>query len=202
MNVRKLDNNAESTLFEGIAQMHKDQLSAGILADLGLSFLVKLYQALVRHADSAVYIVQQDTQLIAFAACTTNNYVFHKYFIKNNIWLIIRILPKLFAPALVSRSISMFKHLVKQPRELAPKAELLSIVVTPATHRNGLGRMLMSMVFNFMQEKDITQFKVIAADTQYEAQSFYISMGGKLTSRIELGNLASNVYHFSIKMRD
>lgn len=196
MQIKRLDNLSDDNIFQQIALMHERFLSAGVLAKLGSSFLIRLYKSLVDDAHSAVYIAQTNEEVLAFVSCTRNTNKFYKRFLYKNSVPIILALPKLCTPALLKRSFSLLHYLVKKPEQKSPEAELLSIAVGEQSHRSGVGSQLMIKVFDFMKENQIDCFKVTAAYTQEAAHHFYQSKGGVLSESIELGHLKSSVYYF------
>lgn len=62
-------------------------------------------------------------------------------------------------------------------REVEDEAEILTLVVTPSSQRQGRGTLLLSALFQRLIKKGIQKLFLEVAEDNYPAQSFYLKQG-------------------------
>lgn len=167
-----------------IAKIHKKEIIKSFLSALGLSFLRKFYEAVICHKGSFCIVVKDNSEIIGFAAGTSDIKSFNRYFFKNYaLVLILIILPKIFNPFVIKRIFEDFFYL-KKTKNL-PKAELLAIAVKKEFQNKGLGAYLLQNFISEIKNRRVNSFKVLVGK-DLGLSDFYRKNGFQLLGEINL----------------
>lgn len=165
-----------------IVQLHKSELSAGLLPLFGVGFLTRLYE-LAGRCPWAILLTSENGFLLG----TIDTPSFYR-------WMIPRLLPTLALalirePSLIGRATS-----VGTGATTKCAAQLLSIAVRPGARGAGEASELLRQFRACLSYSNIERFSVIAAETQGPALAFYQKHGGTVVSRPVLGGLPSREF--------
>ncbi|MBX7066607.1 MAG: GNAT family N-acetyltransferase [Parachlamydiales bacterium] len=198
--ITRLDSKSPPTLFLEIAKLHKDQLKVGLFAELNERQLAKFYHQIsaMPHLASLFVCIDEKENICGFASATLNIKSLYSEYIKKWWFFLIEIfLTFIIQPKFYRRIFSVGKYLHAGPNiGNSINAEILSFVVSPSRHRNGIGKKMFDEIRKYFSLNHVSNFKVTTSHTQISAQYFYCKMGGKCLGNIDLGSLTSSIYEF------
>lgn len=200
--VHTLSDNSDQKLYQKIAELHRVQLKAGILAELSINALSRFYRFVATNEPHSVLIIAtRDNDVCGFICGTLDLQRLYIQFIKRHpITAISNVLFLATKPALYKRIGSLIQYIGKPAQYTTQtKAELLSMAVSPSNMRSGTGRCLLEALANYFKRHEVLSFKVISSHTQQEAHRFYRAMGGEPVGTLEIGLLESVQYHFDLQ---
>jgi ribosomal protein S18 acetylase RimI-like enzyme len=184
-----------------VAKIHQRTLTKSFLSNLGLDFLESLYKFLL---SKELVIVYEDANGISgFVSYSSNSSGMMSKFLITCPACIIKLFGILItSPGKAQRFIETFKAPFKSKTAKSskgiitlPSAELLSISVDTDCQAKGVGGQLLQALEDYLKQKGITQYKVIAGVELESANSFYAKNGFVLVNQIVIhGNSLSNVY--------
>ena len=174
-------------IFDAIARIHAQELSAGLLPLLGKRFLRQLYRRAALDRQGLLIVAKRNGQCVGFVMGTTDPPSYYR-------GVRLRALPAVGLalvrnPRLVGRILSLARYASRQPG--APFAELLSIAVAASQQRFGVGQGLYDAFCRELSQRGIEEFCVTASETQGAALKFYRRQGGEVVSETDLGGLRS-----------
>lgn len=180
-------------LFPQIADIHAEQLKAGLLASFAPSFLTRLYRRAAADPLSILIVGLKDQEVVGFAMGSVSPFRFY-------LGALVRLWPWLTAelahrPVILGRAASLGKYaFAPTAAQTGPNAELLSIAVKAGHQGTGVGNELIRQFRLALLALDEYNFRVTAADTQQVARTFYRKHGGVVISETNLGGLQSFTY--------
>jgi ribosomal protein S18 acetylase RimI-like enzyme len=180
-------------VFRQIAELHADQLKAGLLASFGPRLLEQLYRCAAADPDVILLAHVRDGKVTGFVMGSIHPSRFNRR-------LLIRLFPMiawqiLCRPSMVPRALSLARYIGFRPA--GPTAELLSIAVDPQLRASGIGEALLREFHFRLRKHDVLEYRVTAADTQTAALQFYRKHGGVVVSEIDLGSLRAFTFIMS-----
>ena len=174
-------------IFGAIAQIHAEELKAGLLPLLGEPFLRQLYRYAAADPKSVLIAVQRDGQCVGFVMGSVDPTRFYRGARLRTwplvAWALVR------HPQLLGRIRSLGRYVSRRPDE--PLAELLSIAVAVGEQRSGVGQGLYDAFCLELARRGIDRFYVTASDTQQPALRFYRRQACEVVSERDLGGLRS-----------
>lgn len=184
------DNEIPDWAFEQIAHLHIVQLEAGFLASLGSAVVERIYRYAAGHPHATVIVSIDDTRVFGFVMGVASQKGFYLHFVIRNVSLLAAAIAA--QPSLIPRVLSGSRQAFGSARIDFP--ELLSIAVAPTVERQGIGTELLRAFSRYIAINAKAVFRVIAAETQANALTFYQKNGGKIIKEIDLGGLRSSVF--------
>lgn len=184
-----------------LAKLHSETLTASFLSGLGLNFLGKLYEFLVKK--EKVWVYEEENEVKGFISFSENSAGMMKRFLVNCPGCFVLLVFKTIVhPANLKRFLETFLAPFKSRKlEFAdssihlPKAELLSISVKPNCQASGIGSQLIKALEDYLLINHISCYKVVAGEDLIGANKFYLKNGFVLATQIKIHNKKiSNVY--------
>jgi ribosomal protein S18 acetylase RimI-like enzyme len=184
-----------------LAKLHSETLTASFLAGLGLDFLEKLYEFLIKK--EKVWVYEEDHEIKGFISFSENSAGMMKRFLLECPGCIVLLASKtIIQPANLKRLMEIFLAPFKSRKlELAndsvylPKGELLSISVKPNCQASGIGSQLIKALEDYLLLNHIPDYKVVAGEELIGANKFYKKNGFVLATQIKIHDKKiSNVY--------
>jgi glycosyltransferase involved in cell wall biosynthesis/ribosomal protein S18 acetylase RimI-like enzyme len=159
-----------------IARLHREGLADSFLPLLGDPFLRQLYRALAVDRDALSLVAENGAGVVGFATGVLSVKGFYRRFALR------RGLPAAVAaaPALARAGVRRrLRETVRYPEQASdlPDAELLAIAVAPGLRSRGVGRALALGVVRGLAARGADQVKVVAAQDNGAATSFYSRLG-------------------------
>jgi ribosomal protein S18 acetylase RimI-like enzyme len=180
-------------VFRQIAELHADQLKAGLLASFGARLLERLYRYAAADRDAILVGDVRDGKVTGFVMGSTQPSRFNRR-------ILVKLSPSiawqlLQRPSIIPRAASLARYIGSRPS--GPTAELLSIAVDPKLQASGIGERLLREFHVKLRTYDVREYRVTAAITQTAALQFYRKHGGVIVSEIDLGNLRAFTFVMS-----
>jgi len=181
-----------------LAKLHTETLTSSFLASLGLSFLRNLYNFLIQK--EKVWVYEEENKIKGFVSFSVNSAgMMKRFIIKNPGCLFLLLIKTMVQPKNFIRFfetyMAPFKSNKSKSSTKLPKGELLSIAMNPTCQASGIGSQLVKTLEEYLNEKQITSYKVVAGVELVGANKFYLKNGFELVKRIKIhGNSLSNVY--------
>ena len=178
-----------------VAKIHQKELS-GFLSQLGVRFLEKFYRVSLDISEMFTYIDENQGKVMGFVSGIENPRGLNKKVImKEPFGFIYHILRYFITHP--TEGVKIVKTLT-YPGFTSNSPELLSIAVSKAYQKKGIGKKLFEKVIQEFRERGYDKFKISVYD-RLEANGFYQKMGcKKITSFLFLGE-EMNYYLYSGK---
>lgn len=193
--IRQVLDPGECSTLEAVMDLHFEAFAAGVTTQLGRSFVYRYYRAMVASDDSALWVAEQNGEVIGFLGVTKNRRRFESVNRSGQARLLAawRLVTLRLSPGAVIRAYRK-KHL---SREYAVTAELLSIVVAPSARRLGLGRRFLDAWMKDLRAAGIPTFLVFTDNI--EGLNFYQKYGGECLFKFRMGSLWSACFRFDVE---
>jgi len=189
-----------------LAKLHAETLTTSFLASLGFKFLNRLYTFLIQ--TEKVWVYEENDIIKGFVSYSGNSAEMMKRFLINRPACIVSLVLKtIVQPANFKRFVETFKASYKSQKSndiiSLPSGELLSISVSPDCQASGIGSQLVKVLEEYLQQNEITNYKVVAGAELLGANKFYVKNGFVLATQIKIhGEMLSNVYIKKIEVKD
>jgi ribosomal protein S18 acetylase RimI-like enzyme len=180
---------------EAVAELHRQGIPTGVLAELGLPALARLYRALVASPDSFVFVgVDGHDRVVAFVSGVTDVGRMYRRVIRRQFWSFAALgLRYALRPRMVRRLLNTLFY----PAKVAgayPRAELLSIVVAPGAQGSGVGTRLLDALLGEFRQRGVPQIKVMVRADFARANGYYRKHGFTRAGQITSHGFPANVY--------
>lgn len=158
-----------------VADLHARGITGGFLPRLGPRFLKVLYRALIAWPGAEVRVAEDGESVVAFAAGVTDTGVFYDHFVKRHgVAAVLAALPRLLRPSNARRAWETFRY---GGRDDGPRAELLSMAVTPRARGNGLSVRLGEEVLDGLSGQGADRVRVVVGADNDAALAAYPRLG-------------------------
>ena len=169
-----------------VARLHKEGISTGFLSSLGMDFLTDLYQAISHSHYGFGFVVQKDNEIAGFIAFATDlRKLYKQTYRKKGIKFFFILFPRLFSIQTIRKIIQNIFYPQTMRNLNLPDAELLSIVVSSNSQGKGFAQKLIEMGFQECRRRNISQVKVLVAESNLLANRLYQKTGFQLATKIE-----------------
>jgi ribosomal protein S18 acetylase RimI-like enzyme len=159
-----------------VARIHIIELK-GFLPELGLPFLKKFYKESLNIPEMFTYVEKNNEQVIGFVSGITTAKGLYKKIIFNDLgWFILFFMN--YVSTHPNKIITIIQTLL-YPGFTEDDPELLTIAVSSASQRRGVGRKLFNKVVKEFQKMKIREFKISVYD-KLQANGFYRKIGCRL----------------------
>jgi len=186
---------SSSVNIHDIASLHFDGISTGFISSLGLGFVAALYEAINNDKNSFCLAAQEGDEVFGFAAFTEDLGSLYKSAIKSNgLKLVLAVGLKMLKPAVIKRIMQNLFYPSKTEKLDLPKAELLSIAISPQARGKGLGIQLCEAGFEECRRRGMQKVKVLVAADNQPANKLYQKVGFEFVTSIDSHGVKSNVY--------
>lgn len=186
---------------QSIAMLHVATLSTSFLAGLGMHFLSNLYRFLIKK--EKVWVYEENNEIKGFITFSENSVGMMKRFLVSCPGDIFSLaLKTILQPTILKRFWETFSAPFKSKKSEnpftfinLPSGELLSISVKPNCQVLGIGSQLVGALEDYLFQKQILQYKVVAGEELIGANKFYLKNGFIFATKIRIhGDNLSNVY--------
>jgi ribosomal protein S18 acetylase RimI-like enzyme len=186
---------------EAVAEIHCETLAGDFLPCLGKSFLETLYKCVFRIDAGFGIVYEKSSRIVAVAVATEDAQVFFSKLLLNQFWLLIpnAILPILKQPSLIKHVIETFLHCNDRNNETIPKAELMTLCISKAYQRKGIGKELLLALSDECKRRGINSFALRVYADNTAANNFYMKAGFELCDSYIMYGRKWNVYTYKIK---
>lgn len=182
-----------------LAILHLQTINQGFLPKLGVSFLQYLYKFLIQK--ELVLVYKEGDEVLGFVSCAISSKGIMKRFFftsRGGVFQLATALlkkPSLLKPLLETYRAPQLSESSTEPENKIPETELLSISVSPAVQKGGIGTQLLHALEIELKKMGIVNFKVVAGEALAGANRFYLKNGFVPAKQITIhGNEVSNVY--------
>ena len=187
LDILHLSHSSSPELFVDVARLHIAEIHHGLLPLLGLKFMARMYYELARAPRTGVWVAVESNQLAGFVSgCADVSATYRSLLLKGMVPLGLRAMGALFKPTLLLKLPSLFLYPFRRAKpsgsdapvgEKKSHAELLSIAVSSAFQRRGVGRQLVDVFEKAMREWDVKDCYYVTTNRDEEASNhFYRSL--------------------------
>ncbi|MDP8959694.1 MAG: GNAT family N-acetyltransferase [Actinomycetota bacterium] len=158
-----------------LARLHASSIDTGFLPRLGLPFLKRLYQALVRWEDGVVLVADAGAGPVGFVAGVGDIGRFYRHFARRHgLRAALAALPHLVRPDNLRRAWETFRY---QGGGVGVEAELVSMAVAPQLRGQGVGNRLGVDLLRELGQRGNRSVKVVVGAENQAALRAYRKMG-------------------------
>jgi len=174
-------------VYKSVAKLHKKSIEQGFLPILGVRFLTLLYWAIDTEKDSVLIVEESDGDVVGFVSASLSLRLVIKRMLYRPIPLFCALLPSV---VMIGRWVKIFEVLQyatsSNSLEGFPKAELLSIAVTPSYRGKKVADKLYEKLKIHFKSKNVNAFCIVVGSSLKNARSFYKRMGAHPSAKIEV----------------
>lgn len=187
-------------LFEQVAQIHAAQIHHGLLPQLGLTFLTRLYKAVAATPQGILYIALKDAQVVGFIAGSADLRLMYLHIlVKQGGPLLWCALPYLRTSAIMAKVWRVALYPAPRPSvtlaDRVPIPELLAMAVAPAWRRHGVGARLLRHLEDGLRAAGPNKCYRVATNTvEAASNAFYQKHGFSVAGTQRHNDLTLRVY--------
>ena len=170
-----------------VAQLHRESIKVGLIAELGQHFCEMLYCAIAKSPYSFVLVYEgEQHQPLGFICCTTNtSKMYRNVMLRHFFPLLLSAMARFFRPPVVKQALSA----LQRPKTFKtgdfaewelPEAEVFSMAVTPDAQGKGIGTKLIQAAFERLRKLGQDKVRVWTIIEKEQATEFYKKRGFKL----------------------
>ena len=178
-----------------VAQLHRSAINNGFLSGLGQRFTERMYRAILSCPTAFGLGIKDDAgQILGFIICAEDIKRAYRFSIIHH--GLSMALPLMRYACRLSTFRRLWETL-RYPSAVGkafPRAEVLSIAVSPAARGKRVGQILMEAAFNEFRNRNIGRIKVAVAAANQGANCFYQHCGFHLATTRRHHNLPMNIY--------
>lgn len=181
-----------------IAGLHKGEIKKGFLSSLSVSFLEKLYGAIIASPHGFGVVAEDNGKVVGFIAGAIDikkiyRYFFSRYFIQGGFLLF----GQIFSLSTARKIIEVVLYPKKE--NSLPSAELLTIAIQKDWQGQGLASQMFHEFVEEMKKRNVTVFKVLVGEELVPAIKFYEKSGFKFHSSLSIHkNQSSRIYMYTV----
>lgn len=184
---------------EQISQIYRDKVKTGFVSSLGIPFLNKLYQAIIKSEHGLCIVIEIDNKIAGFVVGAFDINRLYRYFsIKQGL----KTGPAILLKALNPRRFRKIFETLFYPRERKglPKAELIVAEVEEGLEDQELRNLLFNHFVAEMRKKSVKSFKATTSEKFKSTIDFYKKIGFKFHSPIKIHKgESSHIYIYNIE---
>lgn len=202
-----------------IAGLHKTEIKKGFLSSLKVSFLEKIYMAIIASNGSFCVVAKEGEEVIGFISGTADINKLYGYFLKKYfVHSFFILLPNFFSISSLRKMIETLWYPVRGQGTLGsnqknktsngaylvkeknlPKAELLTMAVASQFHGRGIASKIFLEFALEMKKRNVASFKVLVGDQLFGAINFYEKHNFHFFKKTSVhGNVVSRIYTYDI----
>lgn len=183
--------------YREIAALHAENIHAGFLSSLGISFLALLYQCIDECSASVLFLHKEDDHIVGFVSASEGLRPVYVRLFKHFPTLIWSLLPALFSFGKLRKIVELLflKRKNQMDKTQSHKAELLSIAVDPAYRGKGIAQSLYRMLCDYYQDKGVNGFTIVVGEQLTGAHRFYLKNGAQFVDTIKIHGEANSVVY-------
>lgn len=179
-----------------VAELHKQSIDQGFLPVLGVRFLTILYWAIDSDKDSVLIVEESEGEVLGFVSASLGMRCVVKRMLHRPLSLFCALFPSLFRIGRIIKILEVLRYASSSHsgKEL-PKAELLSIAVTPSFRGKKVSDRLYDKLKIHFKSKNVSAFCITVGSELKNARSFYDRMGASPSGLIEVHAGKSSVVY-------
>lgn len=183
---------------EAVLDLHFDAFPDGVTSQLGRTFVRKYYEAMISSTGATLWLARRAGRVCGFMGCSIIRHSFEKVHRSGSAKVLAmwRFVTFRLSPVAVLRAIRKRRL----SREFPDRAELLSIVVSKAERRLGIGRKFLDVWVRKLQDQHIRSYIVFTDNP--EGIQFYEKNRGECLFKFEMRALWSACYRFGVHSAD
>jgi len=164
-----------------VGDLHRSAIATSFLASLGRGFSKHLYRGVLSSPSAFGFACRAaDGRVLGYIACTdSTSAVYKESLFRYGLMLAVWLLPRIWRISVIRRLWETLRYPFDVGEDL-PKAEVLSIAVSPEVHGRGIGTQLMQAALAEFRRRGTTQVKVAVWAGNTAAIKFYERSGFKL----------------------
>lgn len=187
---------ARRDLYRRVAELHVDNINQGFLATLGVSFVSLMYRAIDEAGDSVLLVEERDDQIIGFIAGGIGMVAIYKQMLRYPFRLVIALLPSVLHPKRALRIMEILRYGRDTTHGIdLPKAELLSMAVSPTHRGRGVAERLYRKLADHFKASGVPAFKITVGEALAPAHRFYQRMGAVPAAKAEVHHGESSIVY-------
>ena len=199
---RLRDRESDRSRYRQVAELHAAGINSGFLSGLGREFLSVLYRSIDESPQSVLHTEEQGDRVVGFVAGTTGTVSLLRgllWHLPSTLW---SLRASLLRPDRLLGMIRVVGHMRQQSRtgeDRYPRAELLSISVSPEARGTGVAERLYRRLEAFFQSRAIGEFRIVVGSTLEPARRFYARMGARDVGEVQVhADRPSRIYVASV----
>ena len=175
----------KNDIYWQIATLHISNLDQSFLASLGPTFLSEVYRAMDRSESAALLYETIDGNIVGFISGGTSMKPIYQTMFKRSTRWGFALAIKLLSPSRLKKVIDILRYGQKHDDSL-PDAELFSIAIAPSARGTGVAKKLYGRLNHAFKAQGIDCFHIIVGEDLTAAHKFYLKMGARVVSELEL----------------
>jgi GNAT superfamily N-acetyltransferase len=178
-----------------VAKLHIEGIHKGFLSSLGVDFVTSLYKAIAQSKDSFGYVAVKEGKVVGFASFTTNlNQLYKSVVSKNGLRFFFLLSCRMFSWSAIRKIFETLFYPSRIKKINLPKAEFLSMVISPDARGHGLATRFVKTGFEECMRRGVRELKILAAEEIIPINKMYEKFGFQIATKIENHGVVSNVY--------
>ena len=178
-----------------IARLHIDGIPTGFISSLGERFVTVLYEAIADSPYGFGFVAEENGKVLGFVAFTTDiNQLYRSIIFQKGIKFTFLLAGKMFSIARIKKIFQTLFYPSRVKSSALPKAELLSIAISPDMRGKGIGRELIAKGFEECRKRGIDKVKVLVAAENEAANKLYQKCGFERVTQMDSHGVLSNIY--------
>jgi ribosomal protein S18 acetylase RimI-like enzyme len=166
-----------------LAQLHVERISEGFLAQLGPSFLTRLYRRMIRSPQAFVVVAEDAGVVVAFCSAAQDVKRFYREFLLHD-----GVVAGLSAAPRILRTLPRVMETLRYPATTGdlPAAEILSVVTDERAAGRGLGSAVLQQALAELRTRGCPAAKVVVGSNNAAALRMYRRGGFDHRARISV----------------
>jgi GNAT superfamily N-acetyltransferase len=178
-----------------VAKLHIEGIHMGFLSTLGVDFVSSLYKAIAQSEDSFGYVALKEGKVVGFASFTMDLDRLYKSVVsKSGFKFFVLLCCKMFSFVRIKKVFETLFYPGRIKKLNLPKAEFLSMAISPDARGHGLATRFVKTGFEECQRRGIKELKILAAEKIGPINKMYEKFGFQVATKIENHGVVSNVY--------
>jgi ribosomal protein S18 acetylase RimI-like enzyme len=183
------------SVYRQVAHLHAAAIDRGFLSELGEPFLTLLYQAIDEDASSVLITRSDQDRIVGFVSGGSGLGPLYRRLLRRGLSVVRSLLPTMLSPRKIRKVAELLWHSREDEAAALPRAELMSIAVSPDLRRSGCAAELYRELCQHFRQHGVDDFKIVVGDALAPAQAFYRKMGAEPVSQITVhGDATSTVF--------
>lgn len=170
-----------------VAELHKQSIDQGFLPVLGVRFLTILYWAIDSDKDSVLIVEESEGEVVGFVSASLGMRAVVKRMLHRPFSLFCALFPSVVMLGRLVKIFEVLRYASSSHSEKGfPRAELLSIAVTPSFRGKKVSDKLYDKLKIHLKSKNVLAFCITVGSELKNARSFYDRMGACPSGIIEV----------------
>lgn len=182
-------------VYRQVANLHATAIDRGFLTELGEPFLALLYEAIDQDASAVLITRSAEDRVVGFVSGGSGLGPLYRRLLRRAPSVAWSLLPTMLSPRKLRKIAELLWHSREEKADRLPRAELMSIAVSPDLRRSGCAAELYRELCEHFRQHGVADFKIVVGDALAPAQAFYRKMGAEPVSQITVhGDVTSTVF--------